>query len=175
MNITTKMIITDTNIISDLSNANVLKEFVNLDNVFISDLIKNDEVNSKTGNLEIINDFKVISCSETQLVESINLSEIERKLSKYDIINFIIARDNSCILATGDNNLKIFAEKSNIEVIRTLKIIELLVKDKIITPKKGINACDLLEKCSSTRIPIRDINNIKDKIKKEYFYSPNNL
>ena len=51
MNITTKIIITDTNIITDLSNANVLDKFAKLDNVYISDMVKNDEINSKTGNV----------------------------------------------------------------------------------------------------------------------------
>ena len=60
MNITTKIIITDTNIITDLNNANILEEFINLDNVYISDMIKNDEINSKTGNVKLINKFKVI-------------------------------------------------------------------------------------------------------------------
>lgn len=48
MSITKKIIITDTNIITDLFNANILEEFINLDNVYISDLVKNDEINNKT-------------------------------------------------------------------------------------------------------------------------------
>ena len=47
MSITEKIIVTDTNIITDLNNANILDKFVILDNVYISDLVKNDEVNSK--------------------------------------------------------------------------------------------------------------------------------
>lgn len=43
MNITTKIIITDTNIITDLNNANILKKFISIDNVYISDMIKIDE------------------------------------------------------------------------------------------------------------------------------------
>lgn len=61
MNITKKIIITDTNIITDLNNANILEKFVNLDNVYISDLVKCDEINSNTGNTKIISNFKVIS------------------------------------------------------------------------------------------------------------------
>ena len=45
MSITKKIIITDTNIITDLFNANILEEFINFDNVYISDLVKNDEIN----------------------------------------------------------------------------------------------------------------------------------
>ena len=44
MNITAKIIITDTNIITDLNNAKVLDKFVELDNVFVSDLVKNDDI-----------------------------------------------------------------------------------------------------------------------------------
>ena len=61
MNITTKIIITDTNIITDLDNANLLEEFIDIDNVYISDMVKNDEINSKTGNVKLINKFKVLS------------------------------------------------------------------------------------------------------------------
>ena len=46
MNITSKIIITDTNIITDLNNANILEKFVKLDNVYISDMVKNDEIKS---------------------------------------------------------------------------------------------------------------------------------
>ena len=44
MNITKKIIITDTNIITDLDNANILEYFVKLDNVYITDIVKNDEL-----------------------------------------------------------------------------------------------------------------------------------
>ncbi len=42
MNITNKIIITDTNIITDLNNANVLDRFVKLENVYISDMVKHE-------------------------------------------------------------------------------------------------------------------------------------
>lgn len=78
MNITAKIIITDTNIITDLNNANILEEFINLDNVYISDMIKNDEINSKTGNVELINKLKVISATSMQLIEVDCVSKVGR-------------------------------------------------------------------------------------------------
>lgn len=160
MNITTKIIVTDTNIITDLYIANILEEFINIDNVYISDLVKNDEINSKTCDVKLINDFKVIPASYTQLMEVNNLSYIENKLSMYDLLNFVIARDNNCILATGDNRLKNYSESNGIEVIRTLKIIKLMTENNIITCKKAINACKLLKTHPSTRIPHDDINDL---------------
>lgn len=162
MNITKKIIITDTNIITDLNNANILKKFVNLDNVYISDLVKCDEINSNTGNTEIISNFKVITSTAEQLLEISSLSKVAKKLSIYDILNFIIARDNNCILATGDNRLKNFSEKNNVEVIRTLKIISLMKDKDIISTEEAITACELLRKNQKTRIPEDDLI---DKIK----------
>ena len=167
MNITTKIIITDTNIITDLNNANILEEFIDIDNVYISDMVKNDEINSKTGNVKLINKFKVISATATQLIEVNNLSYIEKKLSTYDLLNFIIARDNNCILATGDNRLKNYSEDNGVEVIRTLKIIKLMKDNNTISCKKAIDACNLLKQCTNTRIPKTDINNLIDELEKD--------
>ena len=77
MNITAKIIITDTNIITDLNNANILEEFINIDNVYISDMIKNDEINSKTGNVKLMSKLKVIPATATQLIEINKLSHTE--------------------------------------------------------------------------------------------------
>lgn len=85
MNITQKIIITDTNIITDLNNANILKKFVKLDNVYIYDMVKNDEINSNTGNVDIINPFKTISASSEQITEIFSISQKTNGLSHYDI------------------------------------------------------------------------------------------
>lgn len=167
MNITTKIIITDTNIITDLDNANILEEFIDIDNVYISDMVKNDEINSKTGNVKLINKFKVISATANQLIEVNKLSYTEKKLSTYDLLNFVIARDNNCILATGDNRLKKYSENNGIEVLRTLKIIKLMKDYNIISYRKAINACNLLKQCPSTRIPEIYINNLINELEKD--------
>lgn len=167
MNITTKIIITDTNIITDLNNANILEEFIDIDNVYISDMVKNDEINSKTGNVRLIDKFKVLSATATQLIEVNNLSNKEKKLSTYDLLNFVIARDNNCILATGDNRLKNYSENNGIEVFRTLKIIKLMKDNNIISCRKAIDACNLLKKCSTTRIPEENINNLINELEKD--------
>ena len=167
MSITQKIIITDTNILTDLNNANILKEFVGIDNIYISDIVKNDEVNSKTGNIKIINKFKVISATAVQLIEANNLNYIERKLSTYDLLNFFIARDNNGILATGDKLLKNYSESNGVEVFRTLKIIRLMKDNNIISCQKAIDACNLLKQCPTTRIPKVDIDNLIDELEKD--------
>ena len=166
MNITTKIIITDTNIITDLYNANLLEKFINLDNVYISDMVKCDEINSKTGNVELINKFKVISVTPLQLIEVNKLSIIEKKLSTYDLLNYVIAKDNNAILATGDKRLKIFSEDNRVEVIRTLKIIKLLEYNKIISTKEAVISCKLLKENKYTRIPPEEIDKLIKELEK---------
>lgn len=163
MNITTKIIITDTNIITDLSNSNILDKFVKLDNVYISDMVKRDEINSDTGNVKIIKEFKTINATSEEIDEIFKISQETHRLSPYDIINFIIARNNNAILATGDKKLKDYSETNGIEVIRTLKIIKLMKEKNVITPKEAIDACTKLKENNNTRIPSADIDNtIKD-------------
>lgn len=101
MNITAKIIITDTNIITDLNNAGVLEKFIELDNVFVSDLVMNDEFNSKPCDEHILNRMKTIRFTAEQMLELEKLQRTTNKLSQYDLINYIIARDCDGILATG--------------------------------------------------------------------------
>ena len=78
MTITTKIIITDTNIITDLSNANILDKFVKLDNVYISDMVKQDEINSNTGNINIIKKFKTINSTAEEINEIFKISFLSK-------------------------------------------------------------------------------------------------
>ena len=125
------------------------------------------EINSKTGNVKLINKFKVLSATATQLIEVNNLSNIEKKLSTYDLLNFVIARDNNCILATGDNRLKNYSENNGIEVFRTLKIIKLMKDNNIISCRKAIDACNLLKQYPTTRIPKENIDNLINELEKD--------
>ncbi len=167
MNITAKIIITDTNIITDLSNANILDKFVKLDNVYISDMVKRDEINSDTGNVNIIKKFKTINATSEEIDEIFKISQEIRGLSPYDIINFIIARNNNAILATGDKKLKDYSEANGVEVIRTLKIIKLMKEKNVITSKEAINACTKLKENNNTRIPSANIDNTIKEFEKD--------
>lgn len=165
MNITSKIIITDTNIITDLYNTGVLDKFVVLDNVYISDMVLRDEINERTGDVSLISKMKTVEASALELLEMQRY--LERRLSYYDLINFIIARDHEYILATGDNLLKKYAEDHGVEVIRTLKIIELTVRSQVISCEEGIRACQLLLDAPSTRIPRQKIIQVLEEFQKE--------
>ena len=88
-------------------------------------------------------------------------------LSQYDIINYIISRDNDAILATGDKKLKDFSESNGVEVIRTLKIIRLMYNNKLISKPDVITACTLLKENKSTRIPPEKIDDMINEFEKD--------
>lgn len=138
-----------------------------LDNVYISDMVKNDEVNYDTGNIDIIQKFQTIEATPEQISEIFQISREINGLSPYDIINYIITRDNNAILATGDKKLKVFSENNGIEVIRTLKIIKLLNIKNIISKEEAINACMLLKNNDCTRIPKKEIDKMIDELKND--------
>ena len=167
MNITKKIIITDTNIITDLNNANILDKFVKLDNVYISDMVKNDEINKDTGNVNIINNFKEISATDKQIMMMYKIFQVEKGLSLYDIINYIIDDQLDVVAFLKDKKLKNYSERNGVEVIRTLKIIELMSENEVISIYDAINACILLKKNNCTRIPIENIDKLIEKLKKK--------
>ena len=83
-----------------------------LDNVYISDMVKNDEIKNSTGNINTIKKFKTIEATDKQLLEIIKISNEKNGLSQYDIINFIIARDNNGILAYQNLLIRLIPIKS---------------------------------------------------------------
>lgn len=60
---------------------NVLSEFVSLSNVFVSDLIKYDEINYKAGSLDELERIQVIQASSKDIIEAANLQKHNKKLS----------------------------------------------------------------------------------------------
>lgn len=130
-------------------------------------MIKQDEINSNTGNVDIIKMMKIVNASSEEISEIFKISQETHGLSPYDIINFIIARNNNAILATGDKKLKDYCESNGVEVIRTLKIIQLMRDNNIITSNEAINSCKKLKQSNSTRIPKIDIDNLIEKIEND--------
>ena len=167
MNITSKKIIVDTNILTDLKNAGILDKFVKLNNIYLCDMVKNKEINEKTGDINLINKIKVMSATSQELLLALNISEKERRLSICDCLNYVIAKDNNCILATGDNKLKVFATSNGVQVIRTLKIIKLLSQNNILSNDETIMACENLINNKNTRIPLSDIEDLITELKRD--------
>lgn len=108
--------------------------------------------------------IQVIQASSKDIIEAANLQKHNKKLSFYDILNYILAKKHNGLLATGDRCLVSFAERNSVEVIRTLKIIELMYINKLVDKDKLPTACSNLLKNEKTIIPKDLIENLKNKI-----------
>lgn len=118
MNITKKIIVTDTNIITDLHNAKILEKFVELDNVYISDLIKHDEITSHTG------DNKLKIYSEENGIEVIRTLKIIGLMTNSNIITHSEAIEACQLLKS--------CSKTRIPVCAIDDFIEKLEKDSVL-------------------------------------------
>ena len=165
MNTTTKIILTDTNILTDLFNAGILNTFIELENLYISDIVKAEEIRNSTGDVSIINRIKELESTQEQIVESKEISKQFPKLSVFDCNNFVLARDNDAILATGDKRLHNLCEKNDVEVIRTLRIIDYMNKNGYISKEQTLQALIKLKNNEKTRIPISSIDQMITDIK----------
>lgn len=167
MNMKENIILTDTNIITDLDIAGLLKKFITLENVYKSDMVKHDEINYKTGNLSIIKEIKTIKSTNIQIYKMSQLTTIETKLTENDIMNYILAKDNNYILATGDKRLRNYAEENNVKVIGIIGIIDFLYKEDKINTREVMKAYEKLQNSSKTRLPKEELTKRIEKLENE--------
>lgn len=167
MNMKDNIILTDTNIITDLDIAGLLKKFITLENVYMSDMVKHDEINYKTGNLSIIEEIKTIKSTNIQIYKMSQLTTIETKLTENDIMNYILAKDNNYILATGDKRLRNYAEENNVKVIGIIGIIDFLYKEDKINTREVMKAYEKLQSSSKTRLPKEELTKRIEKLENE--------
>ncbi len=84
-------------------------------------------------------------------------------LTMYDNYCYEISKRNNYILATGDNKLYKYALSNNVEVIRTLGIIEYLFNKNVITKPNMLLALNKLKEHPNTRIPTKEIDLLINK------------
>jgi predicted nucleic acid-binding protein len=171
MNIKEKIIIVDTNIISDLYEAGVLDKFINLENIYMSKLVKYNEINGKTGDLYLIDRINTITESENQILQALELSTNERGLSIYDCINFVLARDEETLLLTGDRRLRNYAEKQGVTVKGTIWIIDKMIEENQIDRCTAKKAYERLLYHENTRLPSEELQKRIKKLEEELITS----
>jgi hypothetical protein len=120
-------------------------------------MVLNDEINDLTCEAKALKFAKVINSTAEELIEVAEISKIETALSTYDILNFVLAKNHDGIIATGDRRLKNFADDNKVKVIRTIRIIELLAENNIISEKDELDSYVLLLNDDKTRLPISEL------------------
>jgi predicted nucleic acid-binding protein len=126
-------LVTDASILFDAVKGGILHEMFQLPFIFItSDFVAYREL--KTPPLSSFEKAGIrieeLSGSQIRMLEEIHISY--RNLSVNDISVYILAKDLSVTLVTGDDALRRYAESSGVQVHGILWILDELVRNEII-------------------------------------------
>ena len=100
-------------------------------------------------------------------MEANKLQTVDKGVSFIDALNVAIAKERSMCLATGDQKLKKVAESLKVQCFGTIKLIEILIEEKLITISEGVNCLNELRNNSKRRLPKDLIEKAIEKIKLE--------
>lgn len=156
----------DTNIIIDAFSAGIL-EFLNCNLFSISSVVFNDEVIKQIPNFNpVLFNFIKESYDEINLA---NLYSSKNKhISFYDALNVFLSKGRNMTLVTGDQQLVKFANKEGVNCIGTIKLLELMVQDNLISAKECIEGLKRLKLDRTRRVPVKFIDSLIEKLEEEY-------
>ena len=155
----------DTNIILDADSANIL-EYINCAKFSVSKVVLADEVVKQIKDFN--SKFREINETYDELIWASDETKSNKTISFYDALNTIIAKNRRMTLVTGDRNLIKFAEKYNVECFGTIRLLELLIEEKMIDPELIIQSLEKLKEDKTRRIPEKLMDESIKKIKANY-------
>lgn len=162
------IIISDTNVISDLSETELLLKILRLDNIYVVDLVKKIEFNSKTCDILYLDKIKEKELDSSDMQEVIKLKLQTKGLSECDLMNYVIAKKYSAILLTGDKKLKNFALKNGVPTKGTLWLLEVLYEHNYLTKRELLMAYERLL-VANDRLPRGELYKRIDQLKQEIY------
>lgn len=132
MNISNSTLIIDVNVIIHFEKAGLLGQLLAIKNLRIVDLVFYQEYLCKpNSNTDDVRKIKRVILSEQQIAEAQSLSNQYKKLSFFDCCSYIYARDNCCVLLTGDGPLREMGCQS-IEVVGSIWLAQKMHEEKLI-------------------------------------------
>ena len=104
---------------------------------------------------------------------AVEYTKLNKKISFYDALNLSLAKERNMILVTGDQQLLKVAKENNVNCFGTIKLLELMIEEGIITPSNCIEALEKLKIDSTRRLPRTLIESAIEKIKEKYLVKVN--
>ena len=89
---------------------------------------------------------------------------LNKRISFYDALNLAIAKERKMILVTGDQQLVKFANEKEVECIGTLRLIEILIDNEIISIEESVLALQKLKLDIKRRVPHNLIDSLIEKL-----------
>ena len=161
----------DTNIILDTLSACVL-ELINCNLFSVSNVVLNSEILKQVPNLDPVL-FEVLKETIYEVEMAVEYTKLNKKISFYDALNLSLAKERNMTLVTGDQQLLKVAKENNVNCFGTIKLLELMIEEGIITPSNCIEALEKLKIDSTRRLPRTLIESAIEKIKEKYIVKVN--
>ena len=152
----------DTNVIIDAFSAKIL-ECLNYSSFYVSQVVFKGEIAKQIPTIDNYN-LNLLNESYEELISAQKYADSNKKISFYDALCFVLAKERKMILVTGDQNLINFAKQENIQCIGTLKLIEILVENNLLNIEESIQSLIKLKLDSNRRLPHKLIDQIIQKM-----------
>lgn len=158
-------LISDANILIDLEEGGVLSDIFCLPYRFCTpDILFYDELEEQHGHLLNLG-LELGNLSSSTLLYAENLIRTYSGPSRYDCFAMALAKQEKCLLITGDKRLRIAAEKEGIIVKGSLWIVEALITQDIINIKKAKEAFSKM-KAADRRLPWDKVDSLLKNLEK---------
>jgi hypothetical protein len=157
-----RIIISDSSCLIDLRKASLLAAFLRLPfEILTPNTLFEDELLSFTAaeKLSLIRDgLKVVDLPGVQVSRARDVIRSRPRLSIHDGFAFALAEAHAtCILLTGDSELRSLAESSRIEVHGVLWVCDQLFDGKLSTAEQLLAALSQLAADPAVRLPKREL------------------
>lgn len=143
----------DSSVAFDLINGRLILETQSLPCVFaVPDIIYEEEFNDEAKEEFSKTNLVILEFDGTQVAEVYGMKAVHNRPPMADLFAFVGAKDNQSILITGDGALRTIAEEYGLTVHGTLWILDELVTQNLLVPRRAAQALrDILIKKS--RLP----------------------
>lgn len=128
-----QLLISDANILIDLEDGELITDLFKLPFQFqVPDMLFADELEADHGYL-LEHGLQLGELTPASMAEVEILVKKYKQPSRYDCFALVLAKQEGCLLLTGDQNLRKAAEQEGIEVKGTLWIIEAMTTHQVIS------------------------------------------
>lgn len=141
-----RLLISDTNIFIDMKAGKLVEEVFQLPfNLATPDILFQEELSAHHSDLTALGLTQMELNSTSMIYVGGDLANKYPKESFHDRLALALAKQESCILLTGDKGLRTAAKVENVECHGTIWIIERLIDEQIIGINRAFDCYDLMK------------------------------
>jgi len=152
------LVISDANILIDMEAGGLLRPMFRLDYRFaVPDVSFDIELRQfHPGLIRLGLRRMELSGESVRYIETLASDARARGVGRYDLFALALARQENCLLLTGDTLMRTLAEDEGREVHGTLWLVEQMVSAGLIKPKRARQAYDAMQ-TAGRRLPWEEV------------------